>query len=160
MTCPCGTGLSFEQCCGPLLAGERQAATAISLMRARYTAYVRADIDFIMRTQESGEDADRSSTEAWSRESKWLGLEVLKTTEILVQQRIHALEAGAKITVEVRGHTPQPDLVEELEREIAARNFFLYCESQAAEERTWVQREREAVAKAAKAKLDGMKNAA
>lgn len=32
-----------------------------------------------------------------------------------------------------------------IEREIAARNFFLYCESTIAEDRKWVRREREAV---------------
>lgn len=32
-----------------------------------------------------------------------------------------------------------------IEREIAARNFFLYCESEAAEKREWVRRERAAV---------------
>jgi len=34
-----------------------------------------------------------------------------------------------------------------IEREIAARNFFLYCQSAVADEREWVRREREAVAR-------------
>jgi hypothetical protein len=33
-----------------------------------------------------------------------------------------------------------------IEQEIAARNFFLFCDSKAAEESTWVRRERDAVA--------------
>lgn len=36
-----------------------------------------------------------------------------------------------------------------IESEIDARSFFLYCESPAAEQSTWVQRERQAVARAA-----------
>ncbi len=79
MTCPCDTGLPIEQCCGPILSGERDAPTAVALMRARYSAYARGEIDFIMSTQDSGEDADRASTESWSRDSDWLGLEVLGT---------------------------------------------------------------------------------
>ena len=37
-----------------------------------------------------------------------------------------------------------------IEREISARNFFLYCQSAAAEEREWVRRERAAVDAASK----------
>ena len=47
-------------------------------MRARYTAYATGEIDFVFDTQASGGDVDREATEAWSRESKWLGLEVCK----------------------------------------------------------------------------------
>ena len=36
-----------------------------------------------------------------------------------------------------------------IEREIVARNFFLYCESSSAEQSEWVRRERDAVARAA-----------
>lgn len=39
-----------------------------------------------------------------------------------------------------------------IEREIAARNFFLYCESVSAEEREWVRRERAAVEAVAQSK--------
>ena len=77
--CVCGTGLPFEACCGPLLAGDQPASSALALMRSRYTAYVRGEIDYIMRTQESGEGIDRESTESWSRNSEWLGLEVVKS---------------------------------------------------------------------------------
>jgi len=47
--CPCCSGKQFDACCGPLLAGE-PAPTAEALMRSRYTAYTKADIDYIMRT--------------------------------------------------------------------------------------------------------------
>ena len=50
-------------------------------MRARYTAYAVGDVDFLMRTHRlaSGETADREATERWSRESEWLGLEIVAT---------------------------------------------------------------------------------
>lgn len=47
-----------------------------------------------------------------------------------------------------------------IEREIAARNFFLYCESAVAEEREWVRRERaavEAVAKERPVRIDKLR---
>ena len=47
--CLCG-GASWGSCCGPLLAGERQAATAEELMRSRYSAFVVGDGDYLWRT--------------------------------------------------------------------------------------------------------------
>lgn len=48
--CPCGSGHAFADCCRPLLRGEREAASASALMRSRYTAYVRRDEPYLMRT--------------------------------------------------------------------------------------------------------------
>jgi SEC-C motif-containing protein len=49
-------------------------------MRSRYTAYVTGDIDHIVRTQdEAGGDVDREAIEKFSRESEWLGLEIVAT---------------------------------------------------------------------------------
>ncbi len=48
--CPCGTGRSFTDCCGAVIAGRRPAATAEELMRSRYTAHVRGDEAYLHRT--------------------------------------------------------------------------------------------------------------
>jgi SEC-C motif-containing protein len=45
--CPCGSGKLFEVCCEPVLKGERRAATAEELMRARFTAHVIHDFKFL-----------------------------------------------------------------------------------------------------------------
>jgi SEC-C motif-containing protein len=74
--CPCGTGQTLEACCGRYLSREQLAPTAEALMRARYTAYATTDIDFIIDTQQTNDDTDRETTEKWSRDSDWLGLEV------------------------------------------------------------------------------------
>lgn len=41
--CPCGTGRTYELCCGPRLSGEQPAQTAEQLMRSRFTAHVAHD---------------------------------------------------------------------------------------------------------------------
>lgn len=41
--CHCDTGRPFDTCCGPILDGSRPAATAVALMRSRYTAFVLRD---------------------------------------------------------------------------------------------------------------------
>jgi SEC-C motif-containing protein len=80
MDCPCGSRLAFDACCGPLLAGGAP-PTAEALMRSRYTAYVRADMDHIMRTHDprTRDTVDRALTEKWAREAEWRGLEILRT---------------------------------------------------------------------------------
>lgn len=81
MTCVCGKGESTETCCGPFLKGEKKAATAEDLMRARYAAYVLGDIDFIVSSHDPKrvDEIDRPSTEAWSKQAQWQGLEILST---------------------------------------------------------------------------------
>jgi SEC-C motif-containing protein len=81
MPCTCGNPGSFEECCAPILAGTRPAPTAVALMRARYSAYAHGNIDFVFDSlaPESRHDFDRPSAEQWSRQSKWLGLEVVRT---------------------------------------------------------------------------------
>lgn len=78
--CPCGTGLELDACCGPILDGV-PAPTALALMRSRYTAYVRGAVDYLVETHDAPTRAglDRAAIAAWSRETEWLGLEILDT---------------------------------------------------------------------------------
>jgi SEC-C motif-containing protein len=79
MPCPCGSDNALEACCGPYLRGDAHPATAEALMRARYTAYATGEVDFVMSSQKvDGEESDREATEAWSRQSTWIGLDVVK----------------------------------------------------------------------------------
>lgn len=80
MTCPCGSSLDFTACCGPILSGEQPAPSAEAMMRARYTAYTRADIDFIMNSThpDARDDSDVDAMRAWSENAEWLNLEVLQ----------------------------------------------------------------------------------
>jgi SEC-C motif-containing protein len=81
MACPCGSGESFDQCCGPILRGDRPADSPQQLMRARYTAYVRHEIDFLhdSTAPAAREQLDRQATENWSRQADWHSLEILGT---------------------------------------------------------------------------------
>lgn len=50
-------------------------------MRSRYSAFATGNIDYIMDTHDPDTvgQIDRASTEAWAKESKWLGLEIIET---------------------------------------------------------------------------------
>ena len=76
--CPCGSGNPFEACCGPIIAGA-PAPTAEALMRSRYTAYATGAIDHVVATHDPGtrDEVDREAIEKWSRESEWVGLEIV-----------------------------------------------------------------------------------
>ena len=48
-TCPCKSGKTFGECCGPIISGEKKAETPEALMRARYSSYVTGDVLFLKR---------------------------------------------------------------------------------------------------------------
>lgn len=79
MSCECGLGPTTEGCCGRFLSGEGKPQTAEELMRSRYTAYVRSDVDYIMKTHDPStvHTQDRNSVAKWARESSWDGLEIV-----------------------------------------------------------------------------------
>ena len=79
--CPCKSGKTFGECCGPLISGEAKAETAEALMRASYTSYVTGDIEFLKTsaTSEVQADFDEASSRAWSKTARWHGLEIIST---------------------------------------------------------------------------------
>lgn len=78
--CPCGSGDSFDVCCGLYHDGV-PAPTALALMRSRYAAFVRGAIDYLIDTHDAStrKAVDRASLAAWSRDTVWRGLEIVAT---------------------------------------------------------------------------------
>ena len=82
LVCPCGSNKPYSECCEPIIKGTCLAQTAEALMRARYAAYEKHEIDFIVDTCEvtgSERDIDRNATKIWSEESDWHGLTIIRT---------------------------------------------------------------------------------
>ena len=81
--CPCGSGRTYSECCEPLIQGVRQAATAEELMRARYSAYAKTEVAYILETTHPDVRAqsDERSIRKWSRAAQWHGLEILACTD-------------------------------------------------------------------------------
>ncbi len=52
-----------------------------------------------------------------------LRLEILKTNEALIQQRIHAIESGAKVTIETIATKPDPQRAKQLEAELTEQEI-------------------------------------
>jgi SEC-C motif-containing protein len=96
--CPCGTGLSYAECCGRLHEGTVPAATAEQLMRSRYSAFAVGDPAYLLATWHS---RTRPPTLDLDPAVRWVGLEVLATTggallaaEGTVEFRAHHLLGG------------------------------------------------------------------
>lgn len=81
-TCPCGSGNDYIDCCEPVISGKELAETAEQLMRARYSAHVKVDVDFLYNSTHPDyrENYDHKGTKAWAENSEWHGLEILGTT--------------------------------------------------------------------------------
>lgn len=78
-TCPCGSTIAYAECCEPIISGKRSAETAEQLMRARYSAYATAAVDFLFETThpDHRKEYDHAGTKVWAENSEWLGLEIL-----------------------------------------------------------------------------------
>ena len=75
------SGKTYAECCEPVIKGTRKAATPEELMRSRYSAYAKAEIDHIIdsthKTQR--DNNDREEIRKWAEKSRWNGLEILRT---------------------------------------------------------------------------------
>ncbi|WP_256668236.1 YchJ family protein [Nocardia cyriacigeorgica] len=74
--CPCRRGEPFGSCCGPIVAGERSAPTAETLMRSRYTAFAIGDVDYLLY---SWHPRTRPKQLALDPNQQWLFLEIQRT---------------------------------------------------------------------------------
>ncbi|MBO4304169.1 MAG: YchJ family protein [Lentisphaeria bacterium] len=79
--CPCLSGKTYAECCEGIIRGTKKAATAEELMRARYSAYAKAEVDFIINSTHSSqrESNDRDEIRRWAEKSVWKGIEILRT---------------------------------------------------------------------------------
>ncbi|BCS52365.1 YchJ family protein [Geobacter sp. SVR] len=80
-SCPCGSGLTYADCCEPAITGVHPAETAEKLMRARYTAHVYVQTDFLFESThpDHRRGYDHKGTEEWARNSEWQELRILET---------------------------------------------------------------------------------
>lgn len=96
--CPCGSGNNYDDCCKIFISGKKSAPTAQALMRARYSAYAKHEIDFIEAThiREERDNVSVEETKQWSEESQWLNLEILSTKKGLETDDTGVVEFKAK----------------------------------------------------------------
>ncbi len=89
--CLCGSQVEQSKCCDPFLTGQKWPATPEECMRARYSAYVTSNIDFIKATQSSSkrEEVNWDDTQKWADNATWKGLEIVAAKDNQVEFIAH-----------------------------------------------------------------------
>lgn len=100
-SCPCGSTLSYAQCCMQYHTGAAIPPSAEALMRSRYTAYVLGHADYLQATWHPNNLPQPFALDDQER-MQWLGLQV-KRHEI--QDDKHAtVEFVARYKINGRAH--------------------------------------------------------
>jgi SEC-C motif-containing protein len=115
--CPCGSNQTYAACCEPFHTKKSFPETAEKLMRSRYSAYVVGNISYIAETNDpTSKDAfDEEAAEAWSKESEWLGLEIVATRDGQAGDTTGEVEFKAKFKSKAKGS----DEAEQVHHEIS-----------------------------------------
>lgn len=81
--CYCGHQNLYIECCGRIHIDMRRAIIAEDLMRSRYTAFVLAKGDYLMKSHYSATrpTKEKKAIVTWAKSVKWIRLEVLNTTK-------------------------------------------------------------------------------
>lgn len=80
--CPCGSKQNYDDCCGAIISGKRDANTCLDLMKSRYSAYTKADINYLMRSNHSQTrpaSNERKSIKQWTESVRWMQLIIVNT---------------------------------------------------------------------------------
>ena len=85
-SCPCGVG-EYATCCQPLHLGQKRAETAEQLMRSRYSAFAKQEIQYIVQTTAIGQQQalEVNAIADWSKANQWLKLEIVQAQEKLAK---------------------------------------------------------------------------
>lgn len=106
--CPCGSQIRYPDCCDVYLRGKAIAPTAEALMRSRYSAYSKGDVEYLIQTQypKKRKNTDRPMLLKTITNTSWMGLTVLKTQKGGVNDRrgiveFVALYRGLELTAPI-----------------------------------------------------------
>lgn len=99
--CPCGSGLSYTECCAKIHQDLNQALSAEQLMRARYSAFSLQLIDFIYASfyWKSRKLQRKSDIADWAKTNKWMKLEILTSTENTVEFKAYYLNPQGEMEI-------------------------------------------------------------
>lgn len=83
MKCPCGSENTYTKCCGQYHSGKSLAPTAEALMRARYSAFVKNEMEFLQDTTDPQSLAkiDNEANKQWAEVAKFQKLEIVSSEE-------------------------------------------------------------------------------
>lgn len=81
-TCPCCSSKTYSACCERFISGKELPQTPEELMRSRYTAYSKINVDYIRQTMKSpaADQFDAEEARQWAKAVTWEKLEIIQTS--------------------------------------------------------------------------------
>ena len=82
--CYCGRPKTYALCCGQVHEDITNAITAEDLMRSRYSAFVLAKGDYLIKSHHTStrpSSKEKKSIVKWAKSVDWVKLDVLQTTK-------------------------------------------------------------------------------
>ncbi len=99
--CVCDSGKAAVECCEPMLAGERDATTAVALMRSRYVAFATGDRDYLLRSWHPRTVPNDLQLDP---EQRWLGLKIKRQSAGQASDNAGQVEFVARYKLGSRGY--------------------------------------------------------
>ena len=98
VSCYCGSGKTYAECCAPYHLKQRNAETAEVLMRSRYSAFVVLDEDYLL---ESWHQSTRPAKLNLNEEpvTEWIGLKVVNTDKGTAEDSEGSVEFVARYKI-------------------------------------------------------------
>ncbi len=77
--CYCNSKKAYTECCEPIILGNQDAETAEQLMRSRYTAFVVANVNYLMTSHhpQTRPTKERKNILKWTKSVTWINLEII-----------------------------------------------------------------------------------
>ena len=101
LSCYCGSAISFEKCCQPILSGKLKATNAQALMRSRYSAYATHNADYLIATTHPSTRAMYSIDEIryWATSNQWQRLEIICVTSTTVEFKAFYFNSSKQLQI-------------------------------------------------------------
>ncbi|MGV2831009.1 YchJ family protein [Myxosarcina sp. GI1(2024)] len=122
--CPCGSNLQYPNCCQIYLSGKATAPTAERLMRSRYTAFYKSNIEYLIATLHPSKRKfdDRLKLSHSAKNTTWLNLKIIDTSQGQPAAEIGFVEFVAVYLVR------EPQQLHERSRFIKEGDLWLYLD--------------------------------
>ena len=122
--CPCGSKKAEQYCCRMYLSGKKKPETAEKLMRSRYTAFYRGNVDYLIATlhPDQRNSSDRKELTKRISNTQWLGLTIISTKKGKKNDATGIVEFEAIYQVD------EPRQLHECSRFVKAGSQWLYVD--------------------------------
>ncbi len=99
--CPCGSTLSYQNCCNRIHQDQKLAETAEQLMRSRYAAFCLRLIDFLYDSfhPQTRRFQKKSEIEQWAKENNWQELQIVKSTTSTVEFKAYYMDLRGELHI-------------------------------------------------------------